>query len=113
MDAVKQFVLLEENEKKNIHSEKVWMDFILHKRLKKNILLNLEGDTKPQGALNKFVFQYYRSVLNGGFNFIKNASVAERYDSLIEMTKAAEAFADIEFLRQYSLLITFSNKASG
>jgi hypothetical protein len=109
IEAIKEFILLEENEKKNVHSEKIWMDFIQNKKLKKNILLNIENDYNPQGALNKFIFQYYKSVLNGQFNFIKNASVEDRYNSLMEMTKSAEAFADFEFLRQYSLLITFSN----
>lgn len=109
LEAIKEFILLEENEKRNVHSEKIWMDFIQNKKLKKNILLNIENNYDPHGALNKFIFEYYRSVLNGQFNFIKNASVEERYNSLMEMTKAAEAFADFEFLRQYSLLITFSN----
>lgn len=109
MEAIKEFILLEENEKKNVHSEKIWMDFIQNKKLKKNILLNIENDYNPHGALNKFIFQYNKSVLNGQYNFIKNASVEDKYNSIIEMAKAAEAFADFEFLRQYSLLITFSN----
>ena len=109
LEAIKEFILLEENEKKNIHSEKIWMDFIQHRRLKKNILLNIEGDYKPNESIDKFIYQYYKSALEGQYNFIKNTSVEERYNSLMNMAKAAETFADFEFLRQYSLLITFSN----
>jgi len=109
LEAIKEFVLLEENEKKNIHCEKIWMDFIQNKKLKKNILLNIESSYKPNESLHKFIYQYYKSALQGQFNFLKNTSVEERYNSLMNMTKAAEAFADFEFLRQYSLLITFSN----
>jgi hypothetical protein len=110
LEAIKEFVLLEENEKKNIHSEKIWMDFIQYKRLKKNILLNIENDYEPQNSQNKLLHHYFKSVLKGNYMFSFSSNVEEKYNSLIEMTKKAEEFSDFVFLRQYVLALTFYTK---
>lgn len=109
LEAIKEFILLEENEKRNVHSEKIWMDFIQNKRLKKNILLNIESDFSPQNMQNKFIYNYYKSVIKGNYLFHFTSSVEDKFNALLAMTKKAEEFSDYVFLRQYCLLLTFTN----
>ncbi len=109
LEAIKEFILLEENEKKNVHSEKIWMDFIHNKRLKKNILLNIESDNNPKNSLNRIIYSYYKSVIKGNYLFQFTTDVEEKFNALLTMSKKAEEFSDYVFLRQYCLLLTFSN----
>ena len=109
LEAIKEFILLEENEKKNIHSEKIWMDFIQNKKLKKNILYNIENEFTPANSLDRYLFSYYKSFIEGSYQFQFSSNVEVKFNSLISMSKKAAQFSDYVFLRQYCLLITFSN----
>lgn len=109
LEAVKEFILLEENEKKNVHTEKVWMDFIQAKRLKKNILYNIESKQTPQNTHEKFINNYFKSNLAAIYHFQFSSEVDLRFNALLDIVKTAEIFSDYVFIRQYCLILTFSN----
>lgn len=109
LEAIKEHILLDKNESKNIYTEKVWLDYIQEKRLKKNITYVIENSYQPHNSQSKFLYNYFRSSIKWDYTFNYNKSIEAKFNSLIEFTEQTELFADFAFLRQYCLLITFSN----
>lgn len=110
MEAIKEFILLEENEKKNIHSEKIWMDFIQNKKLKKNILLNIESEYSFKNMHDRLIYNYYKSAIKGNYVFNFATNIEERFKALLDMSHSVEEFSDYIFLKQYALMNTFNTK---
>jgi hypothetical protein len=108
-EAVREFFVIYELGNDNIITQKVWMDILVHKKLRKNIQYNIEDKKVDTNSEYRFLHQYFRSQEENQYNFNFTKDIKKQYSSIINIMNSAELFSDLVFLRNYCSLITFSN----
>lgn len=108
-EAIREFVISLEDKKGNVFLEKVWIDFLLDRKVKKNIQYNLEKKEIPTSVEYKFLQRYFKGqeININSFNFKKDVEV--QFESITNLMKSAELFSDLVFIKNYCSLISFSN----
>lgn len=109
IEAIREFILLNQNKKENVFTEKVWIDFLLDKKLKKNIQYNLDKKEVNTSSEYKFLNRYFKSQEKNIHTFNFNKDVKVQYETINQLMKNAELFSDLVFIKNYCSMITFSN----
>lgn len=107
-DAVREFVLVQQDKIGNIFIDKVWIDFLFERKLKKNIQYNMAKRQRPPSVEHKFLQKYFRSQEVSANSFAFSRDVGDQFSSILELTKSAELFSDLVFIKNYCSLLTFS-----
>lgn len=109
VDAIRECVLLYEDRSGNIYTDKVWMDYLLELRVKKNIQYNLDKKSRPSSVENKFLQQFFRSQESNKNILHFNKDIKEHFKSYTALMRDAELFSDFIFIQNYVSLISFTN----
>ena len=109
VEAIREFVISSEDKKGNVFLEKVWIDFLLDRRVKKNIQYNLEKRESPTSVEYKFLQRYFKSQELNVNSFAFSKDVKQQFESIANLMKNAELFSDLVFIKNYCSLISFSN----
>lgn len=107
--AIKEFVLIDELNNDNIFSKKIWMDFIVSKRLKKNMIYSQNEQTDIKDSDYRYLYNYFKSQQSSVTEFSFTRNVENQYKSIKNVMENAAAFSDLVFLKNYCSLITFSS----
>lgn len=109
LEAIREYQIVAEFKKENVFAKKVWMDFMIEKKLKKNLLYNLGQEEISSISDYRFLYQYFKSQEDNFYRFHFTKDVKEQYESIIAIMNHAERFSDLVFLKNYCSLITFTN----
>lgn len=109
LTAIREFIVVYEFEKNNIFTQKIWMDFLTEKKLKKNIQYSLENTAENSNSDYNFLFKYFKSQELNVYETSFTKDVKARYDSFLAIMKSAETFSDLVFIRNYCSMIAFTN----
>jgi hypothetical protein len=109
VEAIREFVISSQDRKGNVFIEKVWIDFLLDKKVKKNIQYNLDKKEIPASVEYKFLQRYFKSQEVNVNSFAFSKDVKLQFDSIADLMKNAELFSDLVFIKNYCSLISFSN----
>ncbi|MBL7790137.1 MAG: hypothetical protein JNL75_09955 [Chitinophagales bacterium] len=109
VEAIREFVISLEDKKGNVFLEKVWIDFLLDRKVKKNIQYNLEKKEIPSSVEYKFLQRYFKSQELNVNSFAFTKDVKQQFESIAHLMKNAELFSDLVFIKNYCSLISFSN----
>lgn len=109
IEAIREFVLLSQNKKENIFTEKVWIDFLLEKKLRKNIQYNLDKKEIYTSIEYKFLNQYFKSQELNTFSANFSSDIKARFETFTDLMRNAELFNDLVFIKNYCSLISFTN----
>lgn len=107
--AIREYIVVDKFENNSIFTQKIWMDFLIEKRLKKNIQYSLENDASKTNSDYNFLFKYFKSQEQNIYETSFTKDVTARYDSFLNIMKSAETFSDLVFIRNYCSLIAFTN----
>lgn len=109
LEAIREFQLVSEFRKENIFTKKVWIDFLIERKLRKNIQYHAEEKSPKTNSDYQFLYDYFKSqeINFQLFNFTQD--VEKQYDSIIKVMQKAEHFSDLVFLKNYCSLISFRN----
>ena len=108
-EAIREFVIYASDKAENVFTEKVWIDFLLDKRLRKNIQYNLDKKEIPASVEYKFLQRYFKSQEVNVHSFAFTKDIKLQFESIVELMKEAELFSDLVFIRNYCSIISFSN----
>lgn len=109
LEALKEWKITEEINKNNVFVEKIWIDFIVEKKLRKNILYSIEKPDKASSSEYRYLERYFKSQENSIFQYLYSKDVKQQYHSIVQSMKDAELFADLVFIKNYFSLLNFSN----
>jgi hypothetical protein len=109
VEAIREFVISHEDKIGNVFLEKVWIDFLLSKKVKKNIQYNLEKKEIPTSVEYKFLQRYFKSQELNVNSFAFSKDIKQQFESIANLMKNAELFSDLVFIKNYCSLISFSN----
>lgn len=109
IEAIREHIVLMQNKQENVFTQKIWMDFLAGKKLKKNIQYNVEKQASSSSSEYKFLSNYFKSQEESFqyFNFSKD--IKKQYNSMTDIMMRAELFSDLVFIRNYCSLISFTN----
>lgn len=108
MKAIKEYIVLEDLKKENVFTQKIWMDFLIDKKLRKNIQYNINENEPIENSDYRFLYQFFKSQEISVYNFNYQKDITQRFNSIIKIMDCAQDFSDIIFLRNYCSLISFS-----
>lgn len=109
LQAIKEFILLEEQKADNIFCDKVWMDYLLAKKLRKNLSYHLHKEKKGENSAYKLLGEYFQGQEQSVYDFHYSRDVERQFGSLLEVMDRAERFSDLVFIKEYCSLISFTN----
>jgi len=109
MIAIREHIILTEFESNNIFTQKVWMDHLTEKKLKKNIQYNLETESNFTNSDYKFLFNFFKSQESNFNAYNYNQDIKFRFNTIISVMKNAEIFSDLIFIKNYCALISLTN----
>ena len=108
LNAIKQFIINHEFEKENIFSSKIWMDFLLDKKLKKNLQYHSREDKFIANSDYRYLNEYFKSQ-EESYIFFQNPKEQEKqYQSIQKIITKAQNFSDLVFIRNFCSLISFT-----
>ncbi len=109
LEAIKEYRLLAQNKIDNVFTQKVWMDFLIEKKLRKNIQYNIEKKEVVSTSEYRFLLSYFKSQEENIHTFATNKDTSAQFSSITNIMKKAELFSDLVFIKYYCSLITFTN----
>lgn len=109
LTAIREFIVVYQFENNNIFTQKIWMDFLVEKKLKKNIQYSIENTSENSNSDYNFLFKYFKSQELNFYETSFTKDVKARYDSFLAIMKSAETFSDLVFIRNYCSMIAFTN----
>lgn len=109
VEAIREFILLSQNAQKNVFTEKVWMDFLLEKKLRKNIQYNIDKTTINASSEYRFLHQYFKSQESNIQILNLSRDVKQRFQSFTDLIKHADLYSDLVFIKNYCSLVNFTN----
>lgn len=109
VEAIRDYVIYAQDAKGNVFIEKVWIDFLLDKRVKKNIQYNLDKKEVASSVEYKFLQRYFKSQEFNVNSFVFSKDVKVQFESITQLMKNAELFSDLVFIKNYCSIISFSN----
>jgi len=109
VDAIREHVILMHDKSGNIYTDKVWMDYLLELKVKKNILYNLGKKSKTDSVENKFLQNFFKSQESNKSILQYNKDIKAHFKSYSALMKDAELFSDLIFIQNYVALISFTN----
>lgn len=109
IEAIREHIVLLQNKEDNVFTQKIWMDFLAHKKLKKNLTYNVDKQSKAHSSEYKFLSSYFKSQEESVQLFSFSKDIKRQYRSMTDIMKKAELFSDLVFIRNYCSLISFSN----
>jgi hypothetical protein len=109
LTAIREYIVVREFENDNIFTQKIWMDFLDEKKLKKNVQYSIENVNINSNSDYNFLFKYFKSQEQNIYETRFTKDVKARYDSFLNIMKSAETFSDLVFIRNYCSLIAFTN----
>lgn len=109
IEAIREFILLYQNKQTNVFADKIWSDFLLNKKLKKNIQYNLEKKESKTTSEYRFLNHYFKSQIKNIHSFSATKDIKFQFETIHQLMKNAELFSDLVFIKNYCSLISFSN----
>lgn len=108
LNAIKQFIINHEFEKENIFSSKIWMDFLLDKKLKKNLQYHSREDKFIANSDYRYLNEYFKSQEESYIYFQNPKEQEKQYQSIQKIIIKAQNFSDLVFIRNFCSLISFT-----
>jgi hypothetical protein len=108
--AIKQFIVNDAFEKENIFTSKVWMDFLIDKKLKKNLQNHTQEDREITNSDYRYLNDYFKSQEESYISFQNPKEQEKKYHSIQKVMDKAQLFSDLVFIKNYCSQITFSHK---
>jgi hypothetical protein len=109
IEAIREFILIYHNKLDNVFTEKVWVDFIIEKKLRKNIQYNLEKKDLHTASEYRFLNRFFKSQEQNTFSANFSTDIKARFDTFTDLMRNAELFNDLVFIKNYCSLISFTN----
>lgn len=109
IEAIREFVLIYHNKLDNVFTEKVWIDFIIEKKLRKNIQYNLDKKNISTASEYRFLNRFFKSQELNTFSANFSTDIKARFESFTDLMQNAELFNDLVFIKNYCSLISFTN----
>ncbi|MCU0328620.1 MAG: hypothetical protein MUE53_06480 [Chitinophagales bacterium] len=107
--AIKQWHLIEKAEENHPLTQKIWMDYLSEKKLKKNSNFQLKQPTAAAiSSEYKYLDLYFRSQLSAAYILRYQKDYANQYKAILEIIESSQIFADLTFLRNYCSVINLS-----
>ncbi len=108
--AIKQFIVNDAFEQENIFTSKIWMDFLIDKKLKKNLQNHTQEDREIKNSDYRYLNDYFRSQEESYISFQNPKEQEKKYHSIQKVMDKAQLFSDLVFIKNYCSQITFSHK---
>lgn len=106
--AIKQFVINDAFEQENLFTTKIWMDFLIDKKLRKNLQYHIKEDTQIANSDYRNLHNYFLSQEESHIAFQYSKEKEKQYQTIRNVIDHAQLFSDLVFIRNYCSLITFS-----
>jgi hypothetical protein len=110
LGALQEWVILNQLKLDNQFCEKIWRDFIIQKKLKKNIQMDLnKKNDVVTNSENYLLNKYFKSQEASFFEIQFQRNHQEQFDKIIDSINASQEFADLTFLKNYCILLQYQN----
>lgn len=107
LNAIKQFIINYEFEKENIFASKIWMDFLLEKKLKKNLQYHTQEKKIIANSDYRYLNEYFKSQEESYIAFQNPKNQENQYQTIQNVISKAQLFSDLVFIRNFCSLLTF------
>ena len=107
--AIKEYIVIREFKKENIFTDKLWLDFLLKHRLKKNLQYHIEKEKTYETSEYRYLGEYFKSQEVSQLTFQISKDVKKQFESINNVMQGAELFSDLVFIKNYCSLISFTN----
>jgi hypothetical protein len=108
LKAIKQFVINLEYENDNIFTSKIWMDFLLEKKLKKNLQYHNRENKAISNSDYRYLNEYFKSQEESYISFQNPKEQEKQHQTIQNIINKARLFSDLVFIRNFCSLLTFS-----
>ncbi len=108
LNAIKQFTVNYEFEKENVFTNKIWMDFLIDRRLKKNLQYHNQENNFVSQSEYRYLNDFFKSQEESLLSFQYPKEQAKQYTTIQNVINKAQLFSDLVFIRNFCSLISFS-----
>lgn len=110
LEAIKEAIVVKNLRDDNIFSEKIWIDFLIEKKLRKNLQYSIDKPNKAKSVEYKFLFNFFKSEESANYAFRFSKDIKSQFSHMLDLMNNAEYFSDLVFIRNYASLVSFINQ---
>lgn len=109
LKAIRQFIVNYEFERDNIFTSKLWMDFLIDKKLRKNLQYHSQEEKLISNSEYRYLNEYFKSQEDSHLSFQNHKQQDKQYQALQNVIEKAQLFSDLVFIRNFCSLYTFQH----